>query len=102
MSALHYSRYRSESGNAKVWICVAIVLALMAIAHDRAYDDEIALETAKREYRNWIARNCLPQKANERCVIEKRQDGSVQATKHENVGYGRAPRLVFAEVREPN
>lgn len=100
MSRIHFSRYRTERGGIKVGVCAAILLVLLLVVHDRAYEDEVAMETANREYRNWIARNCIPTKAHERCVIEKRSDGSVQATKHENAGYGRAPKLVFAEVRE--
>jgi hypothetical protein len=64
------------------------------------YRDAVARETARRELRNWLARNCIPQRAHERAVIEVRQDGSTQCAMYQNAGHGRAPKLVFAEVRE--
>jgi len=64
------------------------------------YQDAVARETAARELRNWVARNCIPTTPNTRGVIEVRHDGRTQCSRFENAGHGRAPVLVFAEVRE--
>lgn len=82
----------------------AIIGALLVVAYlavsEMDYRDAVARETATREYRNWVARNCVPKKPHERGVIEVRADGSTQCSRFENAGHGRAPRLVFAEVRQ--
>lgn len=70
-----------------------------ALVSEMDYQDALARETFAREHRNWVARNCIPQRPNERGVIEVRHDGSTQCSRYENAGHGRAPRLVFAEVR---
>lgn len=71
-----------------------------ALVSEMDYQDAVARETATREHRNWVQRNCIPQAPNTRGVIEVRHDGSTQCARYENAGYGLAPRLVFAEVRE--
>ena len=76
------------------------VAALYLVVSEMDYRDAVARETATREHRNWVARNCIPQRPNTRGVIEVRHDGSTQCAQYENAGYGRAPRLIFAEVRE--
>lgn len=81
-------------------IAVGLGIAGWLFINERDYRDAVARETAQREYRNWVARNCIPQQRNERAVIEKRTDGSTQCSYYTNAGYGRAPVLVFAEVRE--
>lgn len=81
-------------------LALCIIAALYALVSEMDYRDAVARETATREYRNWVARNCVPKKPHERGVIEVRADGSTQCALFENSGYGRSPRLVFAEVRE--
>jgi hypothetical protein len=71
-----------------------------ALVSEMDYQDAVARETFAREHRNWVARNCIPQRPHERAVIEVRHNGSTQCSYYENAGYGRAPKLVFAEVRE--
>lgn len=84
-------------------VLAMILIALgFAVVGELDYRDEVSREASAREYRNWIAQNCIPQQPNQRGVIEVRHDGSTQCAKYENAGYGRAPRLVFAEVRDPN
>ena len=79
---------------------VAACVAGWLYANERDYRDAVARETAQREHRNWVARNCIPQRPHERAVIEVRHNGSTQCSRYENAGFGRAPVLVFAEVRE--
>lgn len=71
-----------------------------ALVSEMDYQDAVARETAAREHRNWVARNCIPTTPNTRGVIEVRHDGRTQCARFENAGHGRAPVLVFAEVRE--
>lgn len=81
-------------------VLMAAAIAGWLLVNELDYRDAVARETATREHRNWIARNCIPQHPNERGVIEVRSDGSTQCAKYINAGHGRAPLLVFAEVRE--
>lgn len=71
-----------------------------ALVSEMDYQDAVARETFAREHRNWVQRNCIPTTPNSRGTIEVRHDGTTQCTRYENAGYGRAPQLVFAEVRE--
>lgn len=57
-------------------------------------------EARASEHRRWAETACHPQTAGERTVIERRHDGATQCSRWINAGYGRAPVLVFAEVRE--
>lgn len=79
---------------------MAAALAGWLVVNELDYRDAVARETATREHRNWVARNCIPTAPNQRGVIEVRHDGSTQCARYENAGHGRAPVLVFAEVRE--
>lgn len=81
---------------------LALLLIGFGIVGELDYRDAVARETATREHRNWVQRNCIPKKPGERGVIEVRPNGSTSCSVHERAGYGSAPRLVFAEVREPN
>lgn len=84
--------------NAALVACLLACGYLLASTND--YDEAIARETATREHRNWVQRNCIPTAPNTRGVIEVRHDGTTQCSRYENAGHGRAPQLVFAEVRE--
>jgi hypothetical protein len=84
--------------NAALVACLLACGYLLASTND--YDEAVARETATREHRNWVQRNCIPTTPNSRGTIEVRHDGTTQCTRYENAGYGRAPQLVFAEVRE--
>ena len=81
-----------------------LIAALLVVAYltvsEMDYRDAVASETAAREHRNWVQRNCIPTTPNTHGVIEVRHDGSTQCARYENAGHGRAPKLVFAEVRE--
>lgn len=84
---------------------IAITLMMAGVGgwlyvNETDYRDAIARETFNREHRNWVQRNCIPRRPNTRAVIEVRHDGSTQCSYYENAGHGRAPRLVFAEVRQ--
>ena len=77
---------------------VAIVLIVVAgwlYANDLDYREAVASERAA-----WMADNCIPTKPGQRGVVEVRNDGSRQCAIYENAGYGRAPRLVFAEAHQ--
>ena len=52
------------------------IAALYAVVSEMDYRDAVARETATREHRNWVARNCIPQRPNTRGIIEARRDGS--------------------------
>ena len=80
-------------------IALCAIAALYGVVSEMDYRDAVARETATREHRNWVARNCIPQKANTRGVIEVRRDGSTSCAMYENAEFGSAPKLVFAEVR---
>jgi hypothetical protein len=84
--------------NTALVVCLLAAGWLLVSTND--YDEAVARDTAAREYRNWVARNCIPKKPNMQGVIEVRHDGSTQCAVYENAGFGRAARLVFAEVRE--
>lgn len=84
--------------NAALVACLLACGYLLASTND--YDEAIARETATREHRNWVQRNCIPQKPNEQGIITVRHDGATECKRLENVGYGRAAQVVFAEVRE--
>lgn len=76
-----------------------LLLVVAAVAgwlyvQERDYRDQLA---AGRDA--WLAENCIPSQPHERGEITVRADGSTQCARFENVGYGRAERLVFAEVR---
>jgi hypothetical protein len=81
-------------------IALVIVACCYAVVSEMDYRDAVARETEARELRNWIVRNCIPTRPNERGVIEVRQNGKTQCSIFENAQHGSAPRLVFAEVRE--
>ena len=76
------------------------LIGAYALVSEMDYQDALARETFAREHRNWVARNCIPTAPNTRGVIEVRNDGRTQCARYENAGHGRAPALVFAEVRE--
>ena len=79
---------------------MAMCLAGWLLVNEMDYRDAVARQTAAREYRAWAHRNCIPQKPNERSVVDVRADGSTQCTRYTNAGHARVPQLVFAEVRE--
>ena len=84
----------------KMILAAVFLIGAYALVSEMDYRDAVARETATREHRNWVARNCIPTKPNEQGFIEVRHDGSTSCARFENAGYGRAPQLVFAEVRE--
>ena len=85
------------SYNTTLIVCLLAGGYLLASTND--YDEAVARETATREHRNWVARNCIPTAPNTRGVIEVRHDGRTQCARYENAGNGRTPVLKFAEVR---
>jgi len=81
-------------------LVACFLIGAYCIVSEMDYRDAVASETAAREHRNWVQRNCIPTTPNTHGVIEVRHDGSTQCARYENAGHGRAPKLVFAEVRE--
>ena len=81
-------------------LVACFLIGAYCIVSEMDYRDAVASETFQREHRNWVQRNCIPQRPNTRGVIEVRNDGTTQCAVFENAGYGRAPKLVFAEARE--
>lgn len=67
---------------------MALVCAWLYVSNED-YKDQVELA---------VTRSCLAQKVGELTVSERRRDGSVQCTTHENVGAGMVPRLKFAEI----
>lgn len=79
---------------------LAAVVAGWLYAHEVEFRDLQAQQKAGRAHRSWAEAHCMPLRANERTIIERRGDGSTQCSRWENAGYGRAPVLVSAEVRQ--
>jgi hypothetical protein len=68
---------------------IAVIACLYLFASNEDYKDQLVIAAE---------RSCLAIKYGERTTSERRKDGSVQCTVHENVGHALVPRLKYAEV----
>lgn len=76
-------------------LLVVFLVAAYAFVSESDYREAVA-----QERQNWMASQCMPEQPGDRAVLVMHQDGSTQCSLYENAGYGSAPVLKFAEVRE--
>lgn len=55
--------------------------------------------TARREFRAFVARACIPETSTQIGIATRRPDGRISCEIHENTGYGRAPYQLREETR---
>ena len=73
----------------KTALALSIIGVLYGIVSEMDYRDAVAQETARREFRAYVARNCIPSKPTELVTMKRERDGKLKCTTIENYGYGR-------------